>query len=173
MGGRRITMSLDRAIRSCGWRALAAAVALAAAGPVHAAVTYALAASATVISKSSCKINTAAGSVLAFGNINPSSALSATASVALTLTCSGSAPTAVYSLGSNGGLFSTGPNAPRMRHATVATAFLPYTLNLPASGSTPKGTATTFTVIGTITPADFGNAVSGAYSDTVILSLTP
>lgn len=140
--------------------------------PAHAG-SFALAVGATVLSKNVCKFSTAAGSVLAFGAINPSGAANATATIPLTFSCSGSNATASWSISSNDGQFATGPGAPRMRHATVLTAFLPYTLNAPLSGTTPKNTATTVNITGTITPAQYGNAIAGSYSDTVVLTLAP
>ena len=154
-------------------RGLAAALCLALPIGAGAADTYTLAIGATVLSKSNCKFTTAAGSVLAFGNIDPSSGTNATASVTLTISCAGSAATAAYAIGSDDGLYSTGPGQPRLRHAVTTTAFMAYTLNTPLSGTTPKNTATPVTITGTIVPASFQNAIGGAYADTVVLTLSP
>lgn len=134
---------------------------------------YTLAIGATVLSKSNCKFTTAAGSTLAFGAIDPSGAVNATASTNLVINCVGSAATAAYSIISNDGLYSTGPAQPRLRHTVTTTAFMSYALNTPVSGTTPKNTATTVTITGTITPANYQNALAGSYADTVVLTLSP
>jgi hypothetical protein len=154
--------------------ALAAAALLPAAPPPAAAAdTYALAIGATVLSKSNCKFTSAAGSTLDFGAIDPSGAANATASVNLTFSCAGSAATASYSIGSDDGLYATGPAQPRLRHAVAPANFLAYTLNTPVTGSTPKNTPTTVAITGTITPAVYRNAIAGAYADTIVLTLSP
>ena len=154
-------------------RGLAAALCLALPPGAGAADTFSLAIGATVLSKSNCKFTSAAGSVLAFGNIDPSTGTNATASATLTINCTGSAATAAYSIASDDGLYSTGPGAPRVRHTVTTTAFMAYTLNTPLSGTTSKNTATPVTITGTITPANFQNALAGAYADTVVLTLSP
>ena len=150
----------------------AAAVALSSAGAI-AADTYSLAIGATVLSKSNCKFSTAAGATLAFGAIDPSGSTNATASTSLTFSCAGSAATAAYSISSDDGLYASGPAQPRLRHTVTTTQFMAYTLNTPLSGTTPKNTATTVTITGTITPANYQNALLGNYSDTIVLTLSP
>jgi len=137
------------------------------------AATFGLAVGATVLSASNCMFRTAAGSVLAFGNIDPSSATNRTATVNLTIRCAGSAATASYALTANDGLYGIGPGQPRMRHAVTPTEYLPFALNTPISGITPKNVDTVVGIIGTITPAQFQNAPVGNYADTVVLTLSP
>ena len=150
------------------------AFALALAGPtIASAATYGLTVGATVLSASNCKFRTAAGSVLAFGNIDPSSGVNRVASVNLTIRCGGSAATASWALTSNDGLYGVGPGQPRMRHAVTPTEYLPFALNTPISGTAPKNVDTVLTITGTITPAQFQNALAGAYADTVVLTLSP
>ena len=61
-----------------------------------------------------------------------------------------------------------------MRHATIATEFMAYSLSLsPAAATIVKNTTQNITVSGTVVPADFQNAAAGAYSDTVVLTLDP
>lgn len=139
----------------------------------HAAGTYSLAIGATILSNSNCKFTTGAGSVLAFGNIDPSSGTNATASVVLVMKCGGGAATAAYSLSASDGLNATGPGQPRLQHAVSASNYLAYSLNTPLSGTTPKNTATNLTITGTITVASFQGAIAGSYADTVVLTLTP
>ena len=74
---------------------------------------------------------------------------------------------------SDDGLYESGAGQPRMRHATVLTSFLPYTLNFPAAGTVPRNTVTNMSISATMTPADFDNARVGAYADTLVLSITP
>jgi len=138
-----------------------------------AAAPFGLAVGAVVLSASNCKFRSGAGSVLPFGAINPASLTNATASVTLVIRCQGSAATASYAVTANDGLYGTGPGQPRMRHAVTPTEFLPYTLNTPLSGTTPKGADTNVVITGTITPAQFQNALAGAFSDTVVLTLLP
>ena len=60
-----------------------------------------------------------------------------------------------------------------MRHASVPAEFLPYALAYPASGTTPKNVTQTITLTATVAAADFQNALAGAYSDQVSLSVLP
>lgn len=80
---------------------------------------------------------------------------------------------ATYLIVSDDGLYSSGANAPRMRHGVNVAQFMPYSITLPQSGTVPKNTNQTLTVTGTVLVADFQNALAGAYSDTVILTITP
>jgi hypothetical protein len=149
-------------------------LALAAALPAVAfAGSYSLAINATVLSASNCKFTTVAGSVLAFGAIDPSSLTAKTASITLQMKCSGSAATAAYGLSSDDGLHAAGAGLPRMIHAVNLTEFLPYTLNTPISGTTPKNVVTTLTITGTISVANFQNAIAGNFADTQVLTLSP
>jgi hypothetical protein len=139
----------------------------------HAAGTYSLAIGATVLSKSNCKFTSAAGSVLAFGTIDPSTTTNKTASTVLTINCGGSAATASYSITANDGLYASGPGQPRLRQTVTTVDFMPYTLSMPVTGTATKNTATNVTITGTITVANFQNAIAGNYSDTVVLTLSP
>jgi spore coat protein U-like protein len=138
------------------------------------AASGSLAVSAFVPSQSNCKFSNGA-LTLDFGQIDPSSLVDTTASVTKTFTCNGSAPMATFSISADDGLHSIGVGARRMQHATAAPSeFMAYGLSLsPASATVPKGVAQTLTVTGTIQPFQFQNARAGAYSDTVIITLTP
>jgi hypothetical protein len=60
-----------------------------------------------------------------------------------------------------------------MRHAT-APEFLPYALAFsPASGTIPKNTPGTLTLLGTVRWADFRGSTAGAYTDSVVVSILP
>lgn len=128
---------------------------------------------ATVLSKNNCKFKGPTAAILAFGNIDPASNANATATATLTIRCGGASPTVVYALDHDSGLHKTGVNANRAKHATL-NEFLAYSLTLtPASGSIAKNTEQVITLTGTITPANFQNATTGAYADTVVLTLSP
>ena len=127
--------------------------------------------SATVLSKSNCKFPNGA-LTLPFGAIDPSGTSNASASATTTFSCAGSAPNATFLITQDGGLFNASGN--RLQHATVAGAFLRYSLNLtPTSGTVAKNTTQTVTISGTIAPADYQQAIAGNYADTVTLTITP
>jgi spore coat protein U-like protein len=142
-------------------------------GCAQAADTGSMAVSAVVPSKSNCKFSS--GSMtLDFGNVDPASTIDATATASAGFTCNGSAPLATFFISAGDGLYSTGPGARRMRHTTVATEFMAYSLALsPTSATVAKGSAQTLTVTGTIQPFQFQNVFAGAYQDTVVITLTP
>jgi spore coat protein U-like protein len=143
-------------------------------GQAHAAsATHTISVGATILSKNTCLFSNAGPTVLAFGAIDPSSLANKTATATTTFKCTGSSALATYSITSDDGLYKTGVNAPRLRHATNLTQFLPYSINLPQSATVPKNTVQTLTVDGTVLVADFQNAIAGAYSDTVILTIAP
>lgn len=156
-------------------RGLLAAVLLVGSGwSAHAGTSSGvLGVTATVLSKNVCKFVTPNVNV-PFGTIDPSLSTNATVTVSTTFKCTGSAPTAAYMITVNDGLWSTGVNARRMRHATITTEFMPYALSIsPLTGTVAKNVNETLTITGTVLPADYQNRSSGAYSDTVVLTLTP
>lgn len=154
------------------WAAAASLLLLPAALPAGAA-TGTLTVGATILSASNCRFQAGSGTLLDFGAINPSSGSNATASVTLVIKCTGSAATATYNISAGNGLYNTGPAQRRMRHATTLTEFLPYSLNDPLSATIPKNVVTNVVLSGTITPAQFGNALAGAFADSVVLTLLP
>lgn len=83
----------------------------------------------------------------------------------------------VYMVTQDSGLNSTGPGQNRMRHATDATAYLPYSLAIsPETDSFPREVAPQdhiVTVTGTVLGASYRTAVQGNYSDTVTLTINP
>ncbi len=142
-------------------------------GLATAAGTNSLLVSATVLSKSICKFNSAT-STLNFGAVNGSSSVDVTASTTITYRCLGSAPVATYAITQNSGLYKTGPSANRMRHTTITTEYLPYTLTLnPVSGTVPKNTPQTLTITGTLKAVDYQTVAAGAYSDSVVVTIIP
>jgi spore coat protein U-like protein len=118
-----------------------------------------------------CKF-TSATSTLAFGALDPSSAADGTAIATTTFWCTRNAS---YSIGDNDGLHESGPNLNRMQNTLDAAEYIPYSFSYnPASGSGNGPAAPiTLTMNGLINNADYVNAASGAYSDTVVLSITP
>jgi hypothetical protein len=132
-----------------------------------------LSVSATVVSNSNCRFNTAT-STLAFGALDPGNPSDKTVNATTTYRCGGSAPVATFVITHDSGRYETAPNAPRMRHATVTTEYLPYTITLsPSSGSVPRNTNRTLTITGTVKGNDFQGARAGNFSDTVVLTITP
>ena len=128
---------------------------------------------ATVLSKNICRFNNPASATLAFGNIDPGSNLNATAGASLTLKCSGSSASASYALSQDSGLYKTGTNLNRMKHASL-NEYLPYTLTFtPSSGTVAKNTDLTINFTATVVPASFQDASLGAYADTVVITLVP
>jgi len=138
----------------------------------HAGSTV-LSVNATVLSKSNCKFDSKTAT-LGFGSLDPGNSVDATASVQIGFVCRGSAPLATFVIVGDDGLYETGPGNSRMRHATVLTEFLPYSLVLnPSSGTVPKNAPQTLTISGTVRGIDYQSANAGNYSDTVVISINP
>ncbi len=143
------------------------------AGAACAAGTAALAVTATVLSKNVCQFSSSTAA-LNFGSLNPAVGTNATATTSVQFICHGSAATAAYLVSQNSGLYKTAPNANRMRHQTVITQFLPYSLALsPATGTAPKNVTQTLTITGTVRASDYQDAYVGSYADTVVLTIVP
>jgi hypothetical protein len=138
-----------------------------------AAGSHALSVSASVLSRNTCRFQTTGPTALPFGAIDPGGTGPVTVNLTLQYRCNGSDAVASWSVSSDDGLYESGAGQPRMRHATVLTAFLPYTLTFPAAGTVPRNTVTNMAISATITPADYANARVGAYADTAVLSIQP
>lgn len=153
-------------------RALLLAAVAAAAGPLH-ADSGTLAVSAAVLSNNSCRF---AGGALAlnFGNISGGSAGNASASASTSFTCKGADAVATFAVAAGNGLHSAAPGARRMRHATNPAEFVAYSLALsPSSGTVTRNVPQALVITGTVTPAQVGDAIAGAYSDAVVITVTP
>lgn len=148
-----------------------AALAAAAAQPAWAGGSNVLTVSAVVLSKSNCRFSGPASTILL--SVDPANATPASAGTSVTFRCTGSAPSASWSLSHGAGLHGANPSALRMRHATAASEFLPYSLTYPPSGSTAKNAFQTVTVTATVAAADAKNVLPGIYTDQVTLSLLP
>ena len=127
---------------------------------------------ASVLSKSNCKFdNTTA--TLAFGTLNPANSGDATVTATIGFKCAGSAPNATFAITHDSGLYETAANANRMKHATL-TEYLPYSVGLsPTNATVPKNSQQTLTITGTVPEAAYQNAYSGAYSDSVVVTIQP
>ena len=129
---------------------------------------------ATVLSTSKCKFNAPGSTTLAFGVIDPSGAGNVIATGSLSVICRGSAANATFAITDDSGLYNTGVGAYRMQHAVTTTAYLGYTVNYsPQSATIPKNTNQTITVTGTITAAQYANAIAGNFADTATITVSP
>ncbi len=164
----------DRWLASHCHAAIACGLALACVGGAQAADTGTLGVAAVVPTKNNCKFNGPGALVLDFGTIDPASAANVTATATKTFTCNGASPMATFAIAANDGLYSTGAGARRMRHTSVLTEFMAYSITLsPTSATVPKGSVQTLTVNGVIQPFQFQNVAAGTYRDTVVISLDP
>jgi len=141
--------------------------------PVANAASNTLVVGATILSKSNCKFKSAA-SALNFGALDPGNTTDAVKTTFVDYVCHGSAPMATFAISTDDGLHKSGPGANRMRNTAVPTEYLPYALLLsPTSGTVPKNETRTLTITGTVTSQNYRSAYTGAYTDTVVISLTP
>jgi spore coat protein U-like protein len=150
---------------------------LGAAGPASAS-TGTLAVSAVIVSKNNCKFVAGTAPVATVMNngtaIDPSMTVTATGNAAATFSCNGSSALATFTVDGNDGAHALGPGLRRMRHATVATEFLPYTLAIsPSSATVAKGTPVTVSMTASVLSTDYQNALAGTYSDTVTVTVSP
>ncbi len=138
-----------------------------------AASSAAVTVSAVILTRSNCRFITGAAT-LPFGDLDPANPVDVTLSVPVRFRCNGGPPTAVYVVTDDDGTAETGPDANRMRHATLPGTFLPYAFSVsPASGAIPRNTPQTLTVTGTVRGADYQAAAAGDYADTVVLTINP
>lgn len=136
-----------------------------------ASTTHTINASATVVGN--CRFVTAGPTALTIANtgvvIDPTLTGDATGSANVLFRCT-TGTTSV--IAANNGLNFSGS-----RRVTDGTNFMPYALGL--SGDAQVGTGhgagqdLTLAVSGTITDLNYQNAPAGAYTDTVVLTITP
>jgi spore coat protein U-like protein len=112
---------------------------------------------------------TSTSSTLPFGTLDPASSANATATMTIGVTCSGGG-NSTWFLTTNNGLYYAGTTK-RMRHQTVLTEYLPYSVTF--SPTTGNRNTKTITGTGTILNSDYINAYIGNYSDQVTLTITP
>jgi spore coat protein U-like protein len=103
--------------------------------------------------------------------MDASSSANATASTTLSYWCTkGSSATVTF----NTGLYPAGAS-PRMRHSTIVTSFVPYTLNLAGAAQAGQGKNVPLNLMvnGTVLNASFINSDVGTYGDTVSITVSP
>ncbi len=117
-----------------------------------------------------CKF-VSATSTLAFGALDPSVGTAVNVTGNTTYWCTKGVSTAAITA-DNGANNSGGR---RMKHATSATDFIPYSLTLTPSATAPAGPGTPLTLglAGGVLGADYTAVAAGNYSDTVTLTITP
>ncbi len=155
---------LPASITKAAWALL---MAIACAPPAHAADSNGIAVSVTV--PPMCKFNVAT-STLNF-TLNAASTANATASTSVTYWCTkGTAAT----VSTGAGLYPSAGMG-RMRHSTILTSFIPYSLGLVGGTQTGGGKSVplTLTINGTVLNAAYINSDVGTYSDTVSVTISP
>jgi spore coat protein U-like protein len=131
-----------------------------------------LAVTATVLSRGNCTFRTGT-STLNFGALDPAVVADRNATTSVNFTCRGAPQFISFLITDDGGRNPSGPGARRMRHA-AAPEFLPYDLVFsPASGTVRRNRRQTLTLSGTVHWTDFQGSISGAYADSVIVSILP
>ncbi|OGR05063.1 MAG: hypothetical protein A2511_05710 [Deltaproteobacteria bacterium RIFOXYD12_FULL_50_9] len=108
-----------------------------------------------------------ASATLPFGNLDPFATTNATSTVTLRISCSGNP---MWFLTGDNGLYFNG-STKRMRHQTVLTEYLPYTVTF--SPTTGNKFVTTITGSGIILNSSYINSYVGNYLDYVTLTITP
>lgn len=148
--------------------ALLAGLALASSSALAQSMTI----TAVVVSKANCHFNNT-NLTLDFSAINPASTADATASVSGSVSCTGGKTDTTVGFTVGTGIFASGGTR-RMRHATVPTEFLPYSVSISPAGATiPKNSSLNFTLSGTITASQFQNVMAGSYLDLVVVTVLP
>lgn len=125
-----------------------------------------------------CMVTTAPG-MLDFGIIDPSGGANATASATFVMKCS-NGTTSTAATDNNGLNFNV---VKRMQHSVTGTAYLSYAISytndvgFAGAGFSGAAATQTVTITGTITPAQYQNALAttGAevYADTVTITVNP
>lgn len=129
---------------------------------------------AVVLSSSNCRFTPPKLANIDFGIVDPLNPVNLTVSASLIIRCSGSAPNATFFITDDDGLYETGPNAGRMRHATDLTQYMSYSLSLtPDTATIPRNTNQTITITATLNGAAYQNAIAGVYTDTVTVNIIP
>jgi spore coat protein U-like protein len=142
-------------------------------GNLYAASLSNISIDAVILSKSRCRFVTTTAT-LDFGSLDPSSGVPVASSTTMTIRCGGSADPATFLITDDEGVNSIGPGSRRMQHTTLAGNFIPYSLSYtPATDTIPKNTNTPITINGSILGTDYQSIPPGAYSDTVVLTITP
>jgi spore coat protein U-like protein len=141
----------------------------------HAADSNVISVTATIISsKGNCTF-TSKTAALNFGSLDPANPVDKSVNTTIIYRCQAQGNSLItFAITDNDGLYETGPDAPRMRHTTQLTEYIPYGLTLnPTSGTVPKVQEFPLTITGTVRGVDYQNAAMGNYSDTVVVSIAP
>ena len=147
--------------------------------PVTYAANSTLSVSATVLAKNGCSFSTPA-SFMNFGALAQVPGVDGNVAAPITIRCIGNKAVNAMKITRDGGQNPAGI-ASRMKHATGA-VFLPYSIsragvawNPGASISFPLPNSTDFifNLDGRVLSADIMNAQIGAYSDVVLMTITP
>jgi spore coat protein U-like protein len=148
--------------------------------PSHGANNNALTVSAQVLNKTACFF-IAPTTPMNFGNLDPALTTNANATANIVIRCNGNKATTAMQIARDAGQNVLANNL-RMKHATSATDFMPYTLNLGGVnwgtglfiiGTIPSNSNYSFNLGGTVLAADYRNALLGSYTDNVVLTITP
>jgi spore coat protein U-like protein len=146
--------------------AVAAVTFLLVAGAAMAADTNTVTVTASVTG--TCKFSSPT-STLGFGALDPSSSADATATTSVSFWCTkGTTAT----LTDDDGLHKLVADGNRMQHQADSNEYIPYSFSYTPSSLTGSGpnVPTTLTITGTITNAEYVDALAGSYSDTVVVS---
>jgi spore coat protein U-like protein len=155
------------------------AIALLLFAPATHAANSTLSVSATVLAKNGCSFSTPA-SFMNFGTLAQVPGVDGIVAAPLTIRCIGNKAVTNMKIIRDAGQ-NAAASASRMKHATN-TIFLPYSIsyagaawNPGASLSFPLPSSTdyTFALDGKVLSADIMNAELGAYSDVVLMTITP
>jgi spore coat protein U-like protein len=145
-------------------KAIPAAILLCVSG-FAAADTQNMAVSASISAK--CKFDTTVAPTMAFGSIDPSGGSNVTATANIVYNCTnGTSPTSLAPTA--GGLNRTMTDG-GSNNLSYTLAFDPVV----AGSGFSAGKAKTIEVTGTITPAQFNDAVAASYNETVGLTILP
>jgi spore coat protein U-like protein len=139
----------------------------------YAADSNVVSVTATVISRGYCQFTTTT-SALNFGNLDPSNPVDVTRNTSISFRCLGFFSPVTYYIDDIGS-YDTG-NAHRMRHTTINTEYLPYSLTLNPRSATISWNpfiVHPVTIVGTVRGVDYQDAAMGNYSDTVVVSIEP
>jgi len=147
------------------------------AGIGYAADSNTVSVTAVVISRGNCTFRPPrnATATLDFGNLDPANPIDKNATATLILRCQAQGNDLItYYISDDAGLYETGPNAPRMKHTTQATEYLPYSFIVdPRSETVNKTYERTLTITGTVRGVNYQDARLGSYTDTVVVSIVP
>jgi spore coat protein U-like protein len=143
------------------------ALALLVAGGTVWAATTTVAVSAIVTG--TCRFNS--GGTIAFGTLDPSTALDVNGTVGQpAFWCTKGA---TYTISDDSGLNEATAGARKMKHATL-TDLIPYSMTYTATGTgAGKTSPTSMNIAATVLNADYVNVSAGSYADTITLTIAP